>query len=171
MEWLYENNDDNSARFVLGQVLNPNGKTLLCFGINPSTACPESLDNTIRKVISIGNYNGYENWIMLNIYPQRATNPDDMHSEPDDALRKANLLHIRKIAEAYPECDVLLAYGNLISKRKYLRECLDEILTVLSKEQGKKIKVIKLTKANNPVHPLYQSKNSILKDYVLSDSI
>jgi hypothetical protein len=49
MEWLYENNEDNSARFVLGQVLNPTGRTLLCFGINPSTACPENLDSTIRK--------------------------------------------------------------------------------------------------------------------------
>lgn len=171
MKWLYEKNADNSARFVLGQVLNPSGKTLLCFGINPSTASPENLDNTIRKVISIGNYNGYENWIMLNIYPQRATNPDDMHLECDESLTKANLLHIRKIAEIYPDCDVLLAYGNLISKRKYLRACLDEILTLLSEEQGKKIKVIKLTKANNPVHPLYQSKNSILRDYVLSGSI
>ena len=60
MQWLYENSEDNSARFVLGQVFNPTGKTLLCFGINPSTACPENIDNTIRKIISIGKYNGYE---------------------------------------------------------------------------------------------------------------
>ena len=167
MEWLYENNADNSARFVLGQVLNPSGKTLLCFGINPSTACPENLDSTIRKIISICNYNGYENWIMLNVYPQRATNPDDMHLECDEALVRTNLLHIKKIAENYPDCDVLLAYGNLISKRKYLKACLDEILTLLTEEQGKKMKVIKLTKANNPIHPLYHSKNFILRYYVL----
>ena len=171
MEWIYENNEDNSARFVLGQVFNPTGKTLLCFGINPSTACPENLDNTIRKIISIGNYNGYENWIMLNIYPQRATNPNDMHLERDEALSKENLVHIKRIAEKYPHCDVLLAFGNLISKRKYLRLCLDEILTLLSEEQGKKIKVIKLTKANNPVHPLYQYNNSVLQDYALYSSI
>ena len=168
MEWLYENNEDNSARFVLGQVLNPTGRTLLCFGINPSKAYPDNLDNTIRKVISIGNYNGYENWIMLNIYPQRTTNPDKMHIERNEALVKANLSHIKNVSEKYPNCDVLLAYGNLISKRKYLRACLNEILTLLIEEQGKKIKIIKLTKANNPVHPLYQSKNSILRDYVLS---
>ena len=60
MEWIYENNEDNSARFVLGQVLNPTEKTLLCFGINPSTACPEKLDSTIRKIISICNYNGHQ---------------------------------------------------------------------------------------------------------------
>lgn len=165
MEWIYENNEDNTARFALGQIWNPEGKTLLCFGINPSTACPEKLDNTIRKIISIGNYNGYENWIMLNVYPQRATNPDDMHSEPDDALAEANMLHIREIVESYPDCDVLLAYGNLISKRKYLALCLKEILTFLSKERGKKIKVIKLTKSNHPVHPLYQPNHSVLVDY------
>lgn len=33
MQWIYEKNEDNSARFVLGQIFNPNGKTLLCFGI------------------------------------------------------------------------------------------------------------------------------------------
>jgi serine/threonine protein phosphatase 1 len=167
MKWLYKNSEDNTSRFVLGQIFNPNGKTLLCFGINPSNACPENLDNTIRKVIKIGNHNGYENWIMLNVYPQRATNPNKMHIECDEALVKANLSHIKNIAKEYPNCDILLAYGNLISKRKYLKPCLNEILTLLSKEQGKKIKIIKLTKANNPAHPLYQPNNSVLADYTL----
>ena len=154
MQWVYENNADNSARFALGQVCNPTGRTLLCFGINPSTACPEKLDNTIRKVISIGRHNGYDNWIMLNVYPQRATNPDDLHSTCDGELVRENLLHIAHIAEAYPDCDVWLAYGNLITKRPYLRGCLDEILSLLQAKKGKRVKVIRLTKANNPVHPL-----------------
>ncbi len=167
MQWLYEKNEDDSARFVLGQIFNPNGKTLLCFGINPSTASPEYLDNTIRKVVKIGKHNNYENWIMLNIYPQRATNPNDMHLERDEELVKLNHLHIKEVVEKYINSDVLLAYGNLISKRKYLRVCLDEILTFLRKKQGKKIKVIKTTKENNPVHPLYQSDKSVLIDYEL----
>lgn len=66
MKWIYETNEDNSARFVPGQVFNENEKTLFCLGINPSTACPSCLDNTIRKVIKISKYNGYDNWIMLN---------------------------------------------------------------------------------------------------------
>ena len=167
MQWLYERNEDNSARFVLGQIFNPNGKTLLCFGINPSTACPECLDNTIQKVIKIGKYNKYENWIMLNIYPQRATNPNNMHLERDESLVKANLLHIKEVSQKYSDCDVLLAYGNLITKRKYLKICLNEILELLNGEQGRKIKVIKLTKKNNPVHPLYQPEESTLIDFVL----
>ena len=165
MQWLYERNEDNSARFVLGQIFNPNGKTLLCFGINPSTACPECIDNTIKKVINISRHNGYENWIMLNVYPQRATDPNDIHIECDEFLVQTNLLHIREISQKYPNCDVLLAFGNLITKRKYLKICLNEILALLNVEHGRSIKVIKLTTVGNPVHPLYQSNTSILIDY------
>lgn len=167
MKWVYEINEDNSARFVLGQIFNPNGKTLLCFGINPSTACPEYIDNTIKKVINISRYNTYENWIMLNIYPQRATDPNDMHLERDESLVQANLLHIKEVSQKFSDCDVLLAYGNLITKRKYLKNCLNEILFLLNREQGRRIKVIKLTKNGNPVHPLYQLNESKLIDYIV----
>lgn len=45
-QWLYEHNDDNSARYVLGTVgENP----LVCFGVNPSTAEPNALDATSPK--------------------------------------------------------------------------------------------------------------------------
>lgn len=165
MRWIYEINKDNSVRFALGQIFNPSGKTLLCFGINPSTACPESIDNTIRKIINISRYNGYENWIMLNVYPQRATNPSDLHIECDEDLVQSNLLHIRNISKNYSDSDVLLAYGNLISKRKYLKNCLEEILSLLNDGCRRSIKIIKLTRNGNPVHPLYQSKTSVLVDY------
>ena len=166
MKWIYKTNEDNSARFVLGQIINPTGKTLLCFGINPSTASPGCLDNTIRKIISISKYNGYENWIMLNVYPQRATNPKDIHSECNEDLVRENLNHINEIVSEYSNCDILFAYGNLISKRKYLKGCLDQIIALLCDNQGKKIKVIKLTKANNPVHPLYQASKAVLVDHI-----
>lgn len=165
MRWVYETNEDNSVRFALGQIFNPNGKTLLCIGINPSTASPESIDNTIRKIINISRYNGYENWIMLNVYPQRATDPNDLPIECDEALAQSNLLHIRNISQDYSDSDVLLAYGNLISKRKYLKNCLEEILSLLNDGCRRSIKVIKLTKDGNPAHLLYQSKTSILVDY------
>ncbi len=165
MEWLYIKNEDNSARFVLGQIFNTEGKTLLCFGINPSTASPECLDNTVKRVSHIAQNNGYENWIMLNIYPQRATNPNNMDLQCNDDLVKTNLLHIKNIAEKYPNSDVLLAYGNLISKRKYLKKCLDEIVSLLKDKYQRSIKIIKLTKLKNPIHPLYQSNSVALINY------
>lgn len=165
MEWIYETNEDNSARFALGQVFNENGKTLFCFGINPSTACPSCLDNTIRKVIKISKYNGYDNWIMLNIYPQRATNPNYMHLQCDENIIASNMLIIKNMMKKYPNSDVLLANGNLIKKRTYLKECLDSIINELVDSFSKQLKIIKLTKKNNPIHPLYQSDTSILYDF------
>lgn len=36
-EWVYENEDENLIRYVLGPV---GDRTLLCFGVNLSTASP-----------------------------------------------------------------------------------------------------------------------------------
>lgn len=161
MRWIYERDSGNNNRYALGQIFEENGRTLICFGINPSTASPEQLDNTINKVIKIARFNGYNNWIMLNIYPQRATNPDDLHKIADETIIKRNLEIISQTLETFNQSDILFAYGNLISKRSYLRHCLGQI-SELIKSQSKTIKVIKLTKEGNPVHPLYQKNDSIL---------
>ena len=164
MRWIYERDDNNANRYSLGQIFEENGKTLICFGINPSTASPEQLDNTINKVIRIAKFNDYRNWIMLNIYPQRATNPDDLHTTADEQIVKQNIETISQILDAYQDCDILFAYGNLISKRSFLRPCLEQISKLL-KLKNKTIKVIKLTKEGNPVHPLYQRDNAILIEF------
>jgi len=67
VEWIYVNNDDNSIRYALG---TKGKKTLFCFGINPSTAEPNNLDNTLKKVQKIALNNGYDSWLMLNVYPK-----------------------------------------------------------------------------------------------------
>ena len=162
MRWIYERDEENENRYSLGQIFDENGRTLICFGINPSTACPESLDNTINKIIKIAHFNGYENWIMLNIYPQRATNPDDLHKIADEPIIKRNLEIISHNLDTFKESDILFAYGNLISKRKYLKGCLNQI-TELLKAKNKKVYIIKLTKEGKPVHPLYQKNDAVLQ--------
>lgn len=65
--------DDDTARFMLGEVgENP----IICLGINPSTANDEKDDSTISKIRKIASENNCDGWIMLNLYPQRATNPN-----------------------------------------------------------------------------------------------
>ncbi|MFR6424354.1 MAG: DUF1643 domain-containing protein, partial [Oscillospiraceae bacterium] len=46
---------------------------LICIGINPSTAQPGDLDNTLKSVERIALGNGYDSFTMFNVYPQRAT--------------------------------------------------------------------------------------------------
>ena len=64
---------DDTERFILGESgANP----IICFGINPSTANDIKYDPTILKIRKIASENNCDGWIMLNLYPQRATNPN-----------------------------------------------------------------------------------------------
>src|SRR5690606_17601605 len=74
-QWVYLKNDENTLRYVLGEKGN---KTIACIGVNPSTATPEKLDPTLKKVKTVAKHNGFDGWIMYNLYPQRATNPNDL---------------------------------------------------------------------------------------------
>ena len=70
--WYYEPHTYQSYRYVLGRV----GKhPLVCIGINPSTAQPGALDPTLKSVERLAAANGFDSWIMFNVYPQRATDP------------------------------------------------------------------------------------------------
>lgn len=94
MEWLYENSIDNTSRYAMGMIgKNP----LLCVGINPSTAEPNSLDPTLKSVARISEANGHDSWIMINVYPQRATDIDNLHIQKDYKLHIENMKYIENI--------------------------------------------------------------------------
>lgn len=123
-EWLYERTPDNSARFVLGPVgQNP----LVCFGVNPSTATPEKLDPTVTRVKGFADRNGHDSWIMLNLYPQRATDPDDMDRVPSAALKAENERQIAQLL-ADRQLTLLATWGGLITSRTYLPALLRDIV-------------------------------------------
>ena len=81
--WYYEPHTYQPYRFVLGRV---GRHPLVCIGINPSTAQPGALDPTLKSVERLAAANGFDSWIMFNVYPQRATDPNDMDKTPDRAL-------------------------------------------------------------------------------------
>lgn len=110
MNWLYDTSEDNSVRFTLGEYIDKSLKTFICFGVNPSTATPTRLDNTIKKVKCIAKNNDYKNWVMLNLYPQRATNPKELHAVQDINLCAKNLEYIAKVLEEFDNSDILFDY-------------------------------------------------------------
>ena len=53
--WRFVPNHYEEYRYILGtRGENP----LICFGINPSTAAPDQLDNTLKSAERIALYNG-----------------------------------------------------------------------------------------------------------------
>ena len=60
-KWLYAPNFYSEYRYILGtRGSNP----LICIGINPSTAKPDDLDNTLKSVQRIALGNGFDSFII-----------------------------------------------------------------------------------------------------------
>lgn len=165
MKWIYRRSGNNKYRYVLGYIIGNPNRVLICFGVNPSTARPNNLDRTLNKVKILAKNNGYDSWIMLNISPERATKPNNMSKCQNKLCKIKNDMYIKKILCLYANnSDILFAYGNLISKRYYLKSNLDDIIRMI-KAIGYKgnILCIKKTKLGNPVHPLYQNQNALFQ--------
>ena len=93
-KWLYAPNFYCDYRYILGtRGSNP----LICIGINPSTAKPNALDNTLKSVERIALGNGYDSFIMFNVYAQRATNPDAMEKTMNPLLHAENMKAFRYV--------------------------------------------------------------------------
>ena len=154
---------DDTERFILGESgANP----IICFGINPSTANDIKYDPTILKIRKIASENNCDSWVMLNLYPQRATNPNDMHKKADNDLKIKNYEVTRSVFNIYPNALTLASWGNAIEKRKYLKDCLKEILAIAP--DRKWVCRGKLTVKGNPRHQLYVPDNTKLQDLYFS---
>ena len=140
-------------------------KPLLCIGVNPSTATPEKTDKTIESVERIINNNGYDSWIMINLYPQRRTNINELPNKCDDKIVVQNLDTIKLIIEQFGINEIWAAWGTLINKRDYLFNCFMEIYEITSLSKCKWITFGNCTKDGHPHHPLYLSANSEKKDF------
>lgn len=159
-------------RYILGEKLNHNSeKALICIGINPSTATPEKLDPTLIRVQGYANRHEYGAWYMLNIYPQRTTNPKDMDTDDDYKIEihNQNLKHIEELLKTIDNADIWCAWGSIIDdkKRTFLSDLLfgnDEIQGIISLLKDKfPLKAYGITSKGNPRHPLRISKKDILK--------
>lgn len=159
--WYYEPPKYLDYRYILGTF---GKKPLVCFGINPSTAEPGNLDNTLKSVARIANNNNFDSWIMFNVYPQRATNPNDMDAEQNNQLHKINMQYIEKV---FSTRQVVLwaAWGTIVEKRPYLKEYVIEIANLAKKYDISWVSFGPISKAGHPHHPLYLRQDSIAQPF------
>lgn len=156
-KWTYVPSSYCNYRYVLGKV---GIKPIVVIGINPSTAEPDNLDKTLKSVERLVVRNKYDSYIMLNVYAQRATNPNDIHSSPINKLHRENIKAFKYIFNNLNESPTIwAAWGTNIEKRKYLKDYLKEIIDICERYDPKWVKVDKLTKKGHPRHPLYINKN------------
>lgn len=164
-KWLYAPNFYSEYRYILGtRGKNP----LICIGINPSTAKPDDLDNTLKSVERIALGNGFDSFIMFNVYAQRATSPDDMEKEYNPLLHRENLEAFHYVLSISEKPVVWAAWGAIIEKRKYLPGCVRDMVAV-GQEYGATWHCAgAITKKGHPHHPLYLRKDEKLKPFDVS---
>ena len=160
--WLYAPNFYSEYRYILGtRGKNP----LICIGINPSTAQPGALDNTLKSVERIALGNGFDSFIMFNVYAQRATKPDDMERQCNKVLHRENMEAFRYVLSISESPTVWAAWGAIIEKRDYLSECVRDMVTI-GQEYGASWQCAgAISKKGHPHHPLYLRKDEKLRPF------
>lgn len=157
-KWLYIPDFYSEYRYILGTV---GKKPLITIGINPSTAEPDNLDNTLKSVSRIAEGNGFDSFIMFNVYAQRATNPDDMDSNFNESLHNENMKAFRWVLEQCGEMPAIwAAWGTIVEKRSYLKICLEDMVREGEKFGAKWYMAGKPSMKGHPHHPLYLKKDS-----------
>ena len=160
--WLYVPNFYSEYRYILGtRGRNP----LICIGINPSTARPGDLDNTLKSVERIALGNGFDSFIMFNVYAQRATDPNAMERICNPTLHRENMEAFRYVLSISDAPAVWAAWGSIIEKRAYLSDCVADMLAIGQEYGAKWYCAGAVTKKGHPHHPLYLRKDEKLKPF------
>lgn len=157
--WLYIPNTYCEYRYLLG---TRGKKPLICIGINPSTAAPDALDPTLQSVERIARCNGYDSFLMFNVYAQRATRPDDMELTGNPVLHTENCKAFAYALSLSKSPAVWAAWGNLIEKRTYLMNCLGDFAALGRSAGAAWYTAGPLLKSGHPHHPLYLRHDTVL---------
>jgi hypothetical protein len=162
-DWLYVPNRYEEYRYILGT----RGKhPVICVGINPSTAAPNDLDPTLKSAQRIAHANGYDSFLMFNVYAQRATRPDDMERERNQWLHDENMkafAYLLSIAGERPA--VWAAWGAIIEKRGYLSDCVREMVEMGNRAGAVWYHAGPISVKGHPHHPLYLKSNTPLEPF------
>ena len=161
-KWLYAPNFYSEYRYILGTRGN---NPLICIGINPSTAKPGDLDNTLKSVERIALGNGFDSFLMFNVYAQRATDPDTMERSCNWLLHRENMEAFRYVLSISNQPTVWAAWGTIVEKREYLAKCLGDMVAIGQEYGARWCCAGKRSKKGHPHHPLYLRKDEKIQPF------
>ncbi len=160
--WLYVPPFYSEYRYILGtRGLSP----LICVGVNPSTAAPLALDNTLKSVERVAHFNGYDSFLMFNVYAQRATRPADLERERNERLHRENMEAFAYALSLSDAPAVWAAWGTVIEQRAYLPNCVRDMVALGVQYGARWFTAGPRSKKGHPHHPLYLKKDSMLENF------
>lgn len=100
-------------RFALGNDagLSLGNPPLIALCMNPTYASEQVSDKTINRLIKASSDHGYSGWVMLNLYPEQATDPANL-SAYDASLSQDNCDAVEEVIAKYQVTEILGAWGG-----------------------------------------------------------
>ena len=147
---IYSHAMNDAHRFTLGK---SGQRKLLTIGLNPSTATKEKSDTTVAKVAEVARQNGFDGFVMLNLYPVRATDFKALPRVADEAAYAENLKQIETVVALEPEPIIWAAWGKGILAQSFFVEACIDLFAELKKYPVTWQRFGPLTGAGHPRHP------------------
>jgi len=147
---LYAHSADDRCRFALGRT---GERKILVIGLNPSTATRDRSDTTVAKVETVARHNGHDGFVMLNLYPLRATDPTTLPQRANAQHLQRNLDAIEAIVAGEPAPVLWAAWGAGIGQRAFLSSCACELVSRLHRYRPQWQCYGPSTAGGHPRHP------------------
>ena len=113
----------------------------------------------------VAHFNGYDSFIMFNVYAQRATRPDDMERERNEILHRENMAAFVYALSLSDAPAVWAAWGTVIEQRDYLPDCVRDMISLGEAHNARWFTAGARSKKGHPHHPLYLKKDSPLETF------
>lgn len=147
---IYQSDEADAWRYALGMT---GRRPLFVIGLNPSTATQEASDPTVARVQKVAEQTGFEGFVMLNLYPVRATDWRKLPLSAEAVAYEKNLDTIEQQVKAHAPATIWAAWGEPVLQREYFRTARDALFGRLAGYQPVWCHFGELTKSGHPRHP------------------
>ena len=146
-------------RYQLREIWDATRPLVLWLLMNPSVACTDHSDPTLRKTGMFARAWGYGGQLVGNVHAYRATDKSRLLEVDDPVGPKNDQMILEMAAEANA---VVLAYGQ---PPKALRSRGTEVVALLRDHPG--LCYLRLAQDGTPFHPLYLPSTLHPKPYIV----
>ena len=154
---------DKRYRWMLSRTWNKALQQLLFIGINPSPADHIKDDATIRKLCYFTNKWGYGGFRVINLFSYVSTEQSELNRiSYDEATGGKNFEYLTRYCGTMTPVVLMWGDGKVVNPT-YMEARKKLFLTYLYEESWSVMYTFRLTKNNNPGHPLYLPATTELK--------
>ena len=147
---IYSNDNNDLWRYTLGK---SGKKPLFIVGLNPSTATREKGDPTVTRVERVAKDAGFDGFVMLNLYPVRATKYQDLPVKADAQAYAKNLDAIEEAVSTVKKPVIWAAWGQSVLHHGFFLKARDELYGRLAAHHPQWKRFGELTIGGHPRHP------------------